>query len=107
MGAAPASRAPLAGTDQEAELRTAAGRGDIATLRRLIGTNMALNGRDRQGQTALMQAVRHGESAAAARLLVAGADANAPDNEGVTPLAAAEAAAQSSMVQLLRRYGAR
>jgi ankyrin repeat protein len=104
---APAAAARMAGTDRSAALRAAAGRGDLATLRLLLATRMVLDGRDPRGQTALLQAVRHGEMAAAETLLVAGADPNVPDNEGMTPLAAAQAAAQPAMAQLLRRYGAR
>jgi Ankyrin repeats (3 copies) len=105
--AAPAAAARIAGADRTAGLWAAAGRGDLATLRLLLATHMALDGRDPRGQTALLQAVRHGERAAAETLLAAGADPNVPDNEGMTPLGAAQAAAQPAMAQLLRRYGAR
>ena len=58
---APAAAARIAGADRTARLWAAAGRGDVATLRLLLATHMALDGRDPRGQTALLQAVRHGE----------------------------------------------
>jgi hypothetical protein len=107
MRAAPAAGVPASGADQAAQLRAAAAQGDIATLRMLLGTHVALDAPDPHGQTALMQAVRHGQVAATETLLAAGADPNVADNEGVRPLAAAQAATQASIAELLRRYGAR
>jgi Ankyrin repeats (many copies) len=103
--ASPASRGGA--TDASAALRTAAARGDIATLQVLLASKVALNARDSQGRTALMQAVRHRHGAAVQTLLAAGADPNAADNRGTTPLAVAQAAAEPSIAELLRRYGAR
>ncbi|KAF0923615.1 hypothetical protein E2562_006603 [Oryza meyeriana var. granulata] len=72
------------GAEQWAPLHAAAARGDTGEVRRL-GPG-ALEGRDREGRTALHVAAAAGEAEAAAALVDMGADAAATDARGRTPL---------------------
>ena len=60
----------------------------------------------RQGETALIMAVRRGHTAVVSRLLRAGADWRIQDRTGRTALQHAEDAGRAPIVSILRRAGA-
>ncbi len=110
--AAPAlqSAVPLAAArlvDPAAELRHAAGSGDMPALRSALERRPLIDARDADGRSALMLAVLHGRGDAVDELLAAGADPNAADVHGTTPLQAALDGAQADIAAALRRAGAR
>jgi uncharacterized protein len=70
---------------EAAELRAAATRGDSAAIARLIAARDPLDGKDGQGQTALLLAVAGGHTDAAKALIDAGADINAVATNRDTP----------------------
>jgi hypothetical protein len=110
--AAPAlqSTTPMAAArlvDPAAELRHAAGLGDIAALQAALERRPVIDARDANGRTALMLAVMHGRAEAVDVLLAAGADPNAADARSVTPLQAALDGEQADIAVALRRAGAK
>ena len=93
--------------DPAAELRHAAGSGDMPALRAALERRPLIDARDANGRTALMLAALHGRGEAVDELLTAGADPNAADVQGVTPLQAALNGEQTDIAAALRRAGAR
>ena len=93
--------------DPAAELRHAAGNGDMPALRAALERRPLIDARDADGRSALMLAVLHGRGEAVDALLAAGADPNAADVHGVTPLHAALNGEQADIAAALRRAGAR
>ena len=93
--------------DPAAELRHAAGIGDMPALRAALERRPLIDARDANGRTALMLAALHGRGEAVDVLLAAGADPNAADAHGVTPLQAALNGEQTDIAAALRRAGAR
>ena len=109
--AAPAlqSAVPMAAArllDPAAELRHAAGNGDMSALRAALERRPLIDARDANGRSALMLAVLRGRGEAVDALLAAGADPNAADVHGVTPLQAALNGEQADIAAALRRAGA-
>jgi ankyrin repeat protein len=71
---------PAAAQNRDQTLITAAGKGDLAAVGRLIAEGASVTGRDSRSRTALLAAT-HGNHVAVARaLLAAGADVNAKDD---------------------------
>jgi uncharacterized protein len=66
----------------------------------------ALEARDEQGNTPLLQAVNSGDTVETRRLIEAGADVNAASNSGVTPLMNAAGMGNKEAVELLLQKGA-
>ena len=93
--------------DPAAELRHAAGSGDMPALRGALERRPLIDARDADGRSALMLAVLHGRGDAVDALLAAGADPNAADVHGVTPLQTALNGEQADIAAALRRAGAR
>jgi hypothetical protein len=93
--------------DPAAELRHAAGNGDMPALRAALERRPLIDARDADGRSALMLAVLRGRGEAVDALLAAGADPNAADVHGVTPLHAALNGEQADIAAALRRAGAR
>jgi ankyrin repeat protein len=88
-------------------LATAAARGDLATVRRLLDAGAKdLDAPDRDGTPALHWVVRLGDADLVARLLAAGADVDAVDRHGVTPLTVAIGAGDAALVRRLLEAGA-
>lgn len=73
---APAARAQGAPTPS---LVAAAGRGDLAEVRRLLDAGAAVNARDGRGRNAVLAATQGGHEAVARALIERGADVNAQD----------------------------
>ena len=86
--------------------------GHVETVRELLKTGIDIDHVNRLGWTALLEAIILGDGGAAhaeiVRLLVAhGASLQRADAQGVTPLAHAEQRGQRTIVEILRRAGAR
>lgn len=75
--------------------------GDDLALEAVLLTQVAIDVRHYNGQTALMLAVTAGSTACAVRLLAAGADVNAVDEAGTTALHLAAAMGDLGMLELL------
>jgi hypothetical protein len=85
----------------EPALIRAAGRGDVATVRKLLEAGADVNVRGADGGTALMAAAAHGQMESARLLLARGADASARDGRGRTALEIAKATKRLDMASLL------
>jgi len=90
----------------------AAHHGHVETVRELLKTKIDIDHVNRLGWTALLEAIILGDGGAAhgeiVRLLVAhGAQLQLADAQGVTPLAHAQARGQKTIVEILRRAGAK
>ena len=72
--------APALAQSRDQMVIAAAGRGDVATVERLIREGASLNARDTRGRTALLAATHGNHIEAARALIAAGADVNAKDN---------------------------
>ncbi len=86
--------------------------GHVETVRELLKTRIDIDHVNRLGWTALLEAIILGDGGPAhteiVRLLVAhGASVQRADAQGVTPLAHAERRGQRTIVEILRRAGAR
>lgn len=87
------------------DLVAAAGAGDLAAVRRLRGLGLPVDGRDRQGCTALIRAAGGGHLEVAEALLGAGADPAACSHSGMTALSAAVVAGHDAVVSRLLAAG--
>ena len=90
----------------------AAHHGHVETVRELVKTRIDIDHVNHLGWTALLEAIILGDGGAAhtdiVRLLVAhGANLQLADAQGVTPLAHAKQRGQRTIVEILRRAGAR
>jgi ankyrin repeat protein len=86
--------------------------GHVETVRELLKTGIDIDHVNRLGWTALLEAIILGDGGAAhaeiVRLLVAhGASVQRADAQGVPPLAHAEQRGQRTIIEILRRAGAR
>lgn len=89
------------------DLWTAAGKGDLATLRQHLAAGTDLNAREPTGGSSpLLIAALYGQTEAARLLLGQGARINDPNNDGSTPLAVAAFFGQTATVRLLLDKGA-
>lgn len=87
---------------------SAAARGDVSELGRLLEEGADINGQNENGWTALKQAVVNNEQAAAQFLLEAGAKPNIPSFDKKTcPIHNAVRNKNTELVGLLLRHGAR
>lgn len=84
----------------------AAAAGDNAWLERLAAGDAVLDQPDRDGETPLHAAVRHGHLHSVQWLLARGADANRAAAHGVTPLLLATGAGRGDVAEALLRAGA-
>lgn len=89
---------------------SAAGRGDLATVKRKIEQrHVEVNAKDAQHQTPLICAAQAGRARIVRYLLARGADVNLPagaQSDGESPLIAAAASGQVNVVQMLVEAGA-
>lgn len=92
----------LAGHD----LAAAAAAGDLAAVRKLRVLGVPLEGRDRQGCSALIRAAGGGHLEVVEALLGQGADPAARSHSGMTPLSAAVVAGHDAVVARLIEAGA-
>ena len=85
-------------------LTAAAAAGLMAPLKALLGRSeeVAVDAKDGDGRTALMQAATGGHTAAIAALVAAGAEVKAKDNTGLTALMYAERCKHEHAARLLR-----
>lgn len=88
------------------KLREAAEKGDIETVKLLIGKEVDINAVDKDGGTALMWAAIEGHTETAKLLIEKGADINTGDNSGCTPLRYAAANNRIETAKLLIEKGA-
>ena len=102
----PSAGPPSSGGGPAAELFSAAERGDLAAIDRLLAQGVDVNSKDARGETALMKAAEQGQSLAVHALLARKADVNARGNEGHTALMYAAFAGQVEAVQALLGGGA-
>lgn len=92
--------------DLEATLRYAAEKGDVATMLTLLTNGVNVNGKDKKGTTALMDAASNGQIPALQVLLVKGANVDARDESGITALFYAASNGQVPALQMLLTRGA-
>lgn len=86
----------------------AAKKGDIETLKALLGANPDLvNAPGEVGRSPLQEAIMAGQSEAARFLIEAGADVNWRDGEGIAPLAYASVMGDPALAGLLIERGAK
>lgn len=90
-----------------ASLLVAAVKNDVALVKRRLGEGADVNARNREGGTALYEAIRHGNRAMISLLLASGADVNLADREGYSPLWLAVSKRQVPTVKQLLKRGAR
>lgn len=87
-------------------LCTAARKGDVRAINRLLESGAAVNSRDQHGWTALHRAAFKGRADAVRALLDKGVDVDARDEDGYTALHCAAESGQSDVVELLVKKGA-
>jgi hypothetical protein len=89
------------------ELRKAAEKGQIETVRTLLEQGAVINSSDKNGRTALMFTAEKGHLEVAKLLLERGANASATDNEGESALDKAQRKRKESVLRLLQEEKAR
>ena len=92
------------GRDQA--LISAASRGDLGLVERLIGEGASVKARDGQGRTALLAATQGDSIAVARALIAAGADVNAKDNIEDSPFLYAGAEGRNAILKMTLAAGA-
>jgi len=98
--------AAIAGVNEN--LIDAAGRGDLPSVKRLINKGAAVNAKDKDGWTALMDAsFGAGHREVVELLLAHGADVNAKNNNGDTALSLASQNGHEDIEELLLKAGAK
>lgn len=86
---------------------SAATRGDIEAVERMLRSNVSIDAGDYDGRTALHLAAAEGQQAMVAFLLDNGADVSVLDRWGATPLSDALRHRHDAVASLLRAHGAR
>jgi ankyrin repeat protein len=92
--------------DLNEALRIAAFNGDTEQVQTLIAEGANVNGRDENGETALMAAALIGHLDTAEALIASGAEVNSVTVDGETALMAAAFAGQTEIVKTLLNSGA-
>ncbi|KAM7273024.1 hypothetical protein ACFE04_027688 [Oxalis oulophora] len=87
-------------------LCTAARKGELRTIQKLIENGASINGRDQNGWTALHRAAFKGRIEAARLLIERGIDVNAKDEDGYAALHCAVESGQIDVIELLVKKGA-
>src|SRR5690349_20157923 len=80
----PAPGGPVVATAEQSTLMCAAKAGNVTAIQLALGKGAIVNGRDKDGKTALMWAASMGRPEAVTELVSQGADVNAADNLGWT-----------------------
>jgi ankyrin repeat protein len=94
------------GFAQAGPLFDAAGRGDLVTVRELVGAGTEVDERGRNAETPLIAAALSGAYEVAEFLVDSGADVMARNKGGLTPLHAAAYAGSEDIARLLLDHGA-
>jgi len=87
-------------------LLAAAGKGEVAAVRRLIGEGAAVDARDGAGRTALLLATQANHVEVARVLIAAGADVNAKDHISDSPFLYAGAEGRNEILKMTLAAGA-
>lgn len=87
-------------------LISAASRGDLTEIKRLIATGVDLNAADYDGRTALHLAASEGQLYVVSDLLQRGVNVNPVDRWGGTPLADARRGKHQTVINLLQQHNA-
>lgn len=95
-----------AAVDPAAQLRDAAAQGETARVRELLAQGVPLEGRDVQGNTALLRATQANQVDAARALIEAGADVNAQNRMQDSAYLLAGAEGYREILDLALRHGA-
>src|SRR5262249_44169397 len=90
----------------ETALHLVTKRRDIVWMRYMLAKGVSINGRDRQGNTALLDAAQIGFIEGEQQLLDLGASVDLANNRGETPLIIATQAHDLASVRLLVTHGA-
>ena len=97
----------LAGTAcAQADLADAAGKGDVASVERLLKSGADVNAQQADGATALQWAAYHGDSKLIERLLKAGAKPGLANHNGASPLWLAATRGDAAAIRALLKGGA-
>jgi ankyrin repeat protein len=88
------------------ELITAAGRGDLPAVEKLLSEGGDVNARDGNGKTALNRAADGNHAKIVRRLIAAGANVNEPDDVPSSPLMTAAVRGYVEIVRLVLAAGA-
>lgn len=91
---------------QESQLHAAARKGDIETIRALLGKGAAIDARDANGATPLLVATHSNQVDAARVLIQAGADVNAKDGIHDSPYLYAGARGHDEILKMTLAHGA-
>jgi ankyrin repeat protein len=86
--------------------RAAADRGDLESLERMLDAGFDVDARDDHGQTALMNAARHGRTRVVRLLVDRGGGLNYTAKYGLTALMLAVVAGHADVVRILVEAGA-
>lgn len=97
---------PVAAASQDTPLTSAAGKGDVSTVRALLAKGAAVDGPGPQGATPLMVAAETGRTEVVALLLKSGANVNATRGVGITALHHAAAMDRIAVIDQLLAAGA-
>lgn len=90
---------------RDGALIAAARRGDVASVRQLIGEGASVRARDQHGATALLAATHRNHVEVARVLIAAGADVNAKDNIRDTPFLYASAEGRNEILTMILATG--
>ena len=91
---------PAAAQSRDQALIAAAGKGDLASVERLIREGAGVKGRDSRGRTALLAATHGNHVAAAGALIAAGSDVNAKDDIEDSPYLYAGAEGRTEILKM-------
>ena len=95
---------------RDLELRLAASKGNIETVKQLLAAGRDVNAKNNKGETPLHGAAKEGHKEIAELLITKGADVNARDEYGYTPLFMrlpfGAAAGHKEIIELLNAKGA-
>jgi len=92
---------PVGAQNRDQALIGAAGRGDLASVERLIREGASVSARDNRGRTALLAATHANHAGVARALIAAGADVNAKDDIQDSPFLYAGAEGRSEILKMM------
>ncbi len=97
---------PTAAEKEDLRWFSAAEKGDVKTIEKMVEAKFDLNKRDNDGWTALMLAALNNHRVTSTSLIKSGADLNLSDPLGMTALMAASVAGNKRLVETMVKYGA-
>src|SRR5690349_18442929 len=95
-----AMTSPANAQNRDQALITAAGKGDLPGVERLLREGAGVAARDSRGRTALLAATHANQVAAARMLIAAGADVNAKDDMQDSPFLYAGAEGRTEILEM-------